>query len=98
MFANAPVKEGSSRIVRPAFLPSAFSALEQNEAPPMHSLGWVLALAIPPFIALIVWRLVRFTEVGFPWQGVRLGKYGFWIIVTVIYSAILASALVEHKI
>lgn len=63
----------------------------------MHSLAWILLLA-PICVAFLLWRLVRFTEVGFPWQGVRLGKYGFWIILTVIYLAVFASALIEHKI
>jgi hypothetical protein len=64
----------------------------------MHSPGWVLCILLPPCIAFVVWQSVRFTEVGFPWQGVRLGKHGFWVILTVIYIAIFATALIEHKI
>jgi hypothetical protein len=34
----------------------------------------------------------------FPRQPVPLGKYGFWITLTIIYIAMFTTALIEHKI
>jgi len=66
---------------------------------PMHSLALVLAILLPPAIALLLSRLLRSRAVGnYPQQGFRLGKHAFWIILTVIYAAVFASALIEHKI
>lgn len=65
----------------------------------MHYSGWVIAILLPPVIAFVVWRLLRFTESGdYPQQGVRLGKRGYWIILIILYVTVFASALIEHKI
>jgi len=74
----------------------------------MHSIIWVLIL-VPPCLAFVIWqyggvgaktRDMTVTS-GFKvdlWQSMRLGKYGFWIILAIIYTVTLATALVEHKI
>jgi hypothetical protein len=66
----------------------------------MHPTIWVLVLA-PPILALVIWQYLGIgarTGNILPWQRVRLGKYGFWIILAIFYSVTFATALVEHKL
>jgi hypothetical protein len=70
----------------------------------MHSIVWVLILILililgAPFLALGIWLSIgsRTGNVD-PWRRVRLGKYGFWIILAIFYTVMFATALVEHKL
>jgi hypothetical protein len=66
----------------------------------MNSIIWILILVLgPPFLAYLAWLWVgsRTGDID-PWKRVRLGKYGFWITLGIIYTAAIATALVEHKI
>jgi hypothetical protein len=64
----------------------------------MHSIFWVLVL-VPPCLAFLVWQALRYNpRVGFPSIPFQLGKYDFWIVLTIIYVATFAAALIEHKI
>jgi hypothetical protein len=66
----------------------------------MHSVIWVLVLA-PPCVAFLIWQGIgKGSRTGdvVPWQRVRLGKSGFWITLTICYTAIFAAALVLHKL
>ena len=66
----------------------------------MHSIVWVLILA-PPCLALILWQgfdIGSRTGNELPWQRVRMGKYGFWIVSTIFYAVMFAAAAFEHKL
>jgi hypothetical protein len=63
----------------------------------MHSIVWLLL--VPPFLAFLAWQVLRYSpKVGFPSIPFRFGKYGFWILLTLTYVAMSATALIEHKI
>ena len=66
----------------------------------MNSIIWLLILA-PPCLALVLWQSVgidaRKRDI-LPWQYVRLGKYGFWVILAILYIVTFTAALVEHKL
>jgi hypothetical protein len=66
----------------------------------MNSIIWLLILA-PPCLALVLWQYVgigaRKRDI-LPWQYVRLGKYGFWVILAILYIVTFTAALVEHKL
>lgn len=64
----------------------------------MHFIIWVLVL-VPPCVAFVAWQAISYSpRVGFPSIPFRLGKYGFWIVLAIIYVATFATALIEHKI
>jgi uncharacterized membrane protein YoaT (DUF817 family) len=74
----------------------------------MHPMIWLIIIG-PPCLAFFIWRSggagdhTRDATVtgGFKvdvWQRVSLGKYGYWIILAIIYTVTIATALVEHKI
>jgi hypothetical protein len=64
----------------------------------MHSIIWVLLLA-GPCVAFVASLAIRYSpRVGFPSIPFRLGKYGFWIVLAIVYVAMFATALIEHKI
>jgi hypothetical protein len=66
----------------------------------MHSIIWILALVLgPPFVAYFAWLGIgsRTGNID-PWKSVRLGKYGYWITLGIIYTVAIATAMVEHKI
>jgi hypothetical protein len=66
----------------------------------MHSFIWVLVFG-PPCLAFLIWQGIgkgSRTGDAAPWQKVSLGRFGYWIILTIIYTAAFATALVEHKI
>jgi hypothetical protein len=66
----------------------------------MHPVIWLIILG-PPCLAFVLWQYIGVgarTGDILPWQKVRLGKYGFWIMLAITYTATLATALVEHKI
>jgi hypothetical protein len=74
----------------------------------MQPIIWLIILG-PPCLSLLIWKSgglsARTKDItlggGFKvdvWQSFTLGKYGFWIILTVIYAVTIATALVEHKI
>jgi hypothetical protein len=68
------------------------------EVTPVHFTIWILLLA-PPCFAFLVWQmLISSPKVGFPSIPFRFGKYGFWIVLTVTYVAVFATAFIEHKI
>jgi len=62
---------------------------------------WILVLLLPPCLAALIWL---YMGVGagkgdaLPWQHVRLGRYGFWIVLGIIYTATFTAAFVEHKL
>jgi hypothetical protein len=61
---------------------------------------WVFIL-VPLFVAFLIWQGVGIgSRTGniLPWQSVRLGKYGFWIILAILYIVTFSAALVEHKL
>jgi hypothetical protein len=74
----------------------------------MHSIIWFLIL-FPPCLAFFIWkggglglktRDITLTG-GFKvdvWQRVYLGKYGFWIILAILYAVMFAAAAFEHKL
>jgi hypothetical protein len=74
----------------------------------MHPMIWLIILG-PPCLALVISRGggmgAKTKDItlggGFKvdvWQSVQLGRYGFWIVLAIIYTVTLAAALVEHKI
>ena len=66
----------------------------------MHPMIWALIL-VPPCVAIILWQGVGIgSRTGniVPWQHVRLGKYGFWITLAILYIVTFSAALVEHKL
>jgi hypothetical protein len=66
----------------------------------MHPMIWVFIL-VPLFVAFLIWQGVGIgSRTGniLPWQSVRLGKYGFWIILAILYIVTFSAALVEHKL
>jgi hypothetical protein len=64
----------------------------------MHSIVWIIIL-VPPCVAFVLWQGIKNrSRIGFPWQPIRLGKYSFWITLTIIYIAMLSAALIEHKL
>jgi hypothetical protein len=66
----------------------------------MNSIIWLFILA-PLCLALVLWQYVgigaRKRDI-LPWQYVRLGKYGFWVILAILYIVTFTAALVEHKL
>jgi hypothetical protein len=58
----------------------------------MHSILWVLVL-LPPCAALIVWLKPR-TASG----PKKVPTYTFWIVLAIMYVAVFAAALFEHKL
>jgi hypothetical protein len=66
----------------------------------MHPMIWFLIFA-PPCLAFLIWQGI---EKGFrtgntvPWARVRLGKFGFWMTLAILYVATFAAALVLHKL
>jgi hypothetical protein len=66
----------------------------------MHPIMWILIL-VPPVLAFVLWQGVGLgSRTGniVPWQQVRLGKYGYWIILTIAYIATFAAALGLHQL
>jgi hypothetical protein len=74
----------------------------------MHPMIWLIILG-PPCLTLVLWccggmgakRKDITVGGGFKadvWQSVQLGKYGYWIILAIVYTVTIATALVEHKI
>ena len=66
----------------------------------MHPMIWLIILG-PPCLAFVLWQSIGVGAKSgntVPWQKVRLGKHGFWIMLAIIYAATLATVLVEHKI
>jgi hypothetical protein len=66
----------------------------------MRSIVWILILVlVPPFLAYFACLAVGYrTGNTTPWTRVQLGKSGYWLTLGIIYAAVLATALVEHKI
>jgi len=68
------------------------------EVPPVHSTIWILLL-VPLCFSFLAWQiLISSPRVGFPSISFRLGRYSFWMVLTVTYVAVFATALIEHKI
>ena len=66
----------------------------------MRSIMWILIL-LPPVLAFVIWQGIGLgsrTGNTVPWQRVRLGKYGFWVTLAIVYIATFAAALGLHKI
>jgi len=74
----------------------------------MHPIIWLIILG-PPCLSLFIWKSgnmgARTKDItvggGFKvdvWQSFTLGKYGFWIILAIVYAVTITTALVEHKI
>jgi hypothetical protein len=74
----------------------------------MHPIIWLLIL-FPPCLAFYIWKFGgvgnRTKDItvtgGFKadvWQRVSLGKYGYWIILTILYTVMFAAAAFEHKL
>jgi hypothetical protein len=64
----------------------------------MYSTILILVLA-PPVLAFVLWQVLRYgPKVGFPSIPFRLGKNGYWKMLTLSYVAMFAAALVSHRI
>jgi hypothetical protein len=64
----------------------------------MHSTIWILLLA-PLCFSFLAWQiLISGPRVGFPSIQFRLGKYGFWILLTISYVTMFSVAMIERKI
>jgi hypothetical protein len=66
----------------------------------MHSIIWVLIFG-PPCLAFVIWQQVAVgtsTRNKDSLNRVRLGKYGFWVILTIFYTVAFATALAKHKL
>ena len=66
----------------------------------MRPIIWLIIFG-PPCLAFVLWQYIGVGAKSgniMPWQKVRLGKHGFWIVLTIIYAAALATVLAEHKI
>ena len=61
---------------------------------------WIL-IVVPPCLAFLIWQGIgKGSRTGdtVPWQRVWLGNYGVWITLVILYVAMFAGALIEHKI
>jgi hypothetical protein len=74
----------------------------------MRPMIWFLIL-FPPCLAFYIWKLggvgTRTRDItitgGFKadvWQRVSFGKYGYWIILTIIYAVMFSAAAFEHEL
>ncbi len=66
----------------------------------MHPIIWFIVLG-PPCLAFVLWQGIGLgakTGNTIPWQTVQLGKYSYWVIPAIIYTATIATALLEHRI
>jgi hypothetical protein len=73
----------------------------------MHNLIWFVIL-FPPCLAYCLWLGVGSkarktgassdTSFGMSGQRVRLGKHGYWILLTICYVAFFGVGLALHKI
>lgn len=62
--------------------------------------GVVVLLLLPPLVAVALWQAFGMGGRNgnlVTLQSVRLGRYGFWIILGVAYTVTFAVAFVEHK-
>jgi hypothetical protein len=73
----------------------------------MNPIIWFIVLG-PPCLAFVIWKgssgprtkdvTITFGFKADMWQRVSLGKYGFWILLAIIYTVTLATAFVDHII
>jgi hypothetical protein len=73
----------------------------------MNPIVWVIVLG-PPCLAFFIWKAgsgpktkdvtINFGFKADVWQRVTLGRYGFWIVLAIIYTVTLATAFVRHII
>lgn len=62
---------------------------------------WILVLLLPPCLAIVIWQYIGVgTRTGdvMPWQRVRLGRYGFWVVLGIIYTVTFTAALIKYKL
>ena len=66
----------------------------------MHPITVVFLVVLgPPFLAYLAWLWIGAKAGNIePWKRVRLGQYGFWIILGIIYTAALTTAVAKHVI
>jgi TRAP-type mannitol/chloroaromatic compound transport system permease small subunit len=66
----------------------------------MHPIFWVL-IFLPPFVTWVVWLRARSGAKGSraitPQTG-WLPRYGFWMLLAIVYGVMITAALVRRQI